>query len=163
VVALSATTFHEIRIRVDPTFVAGHAQPRAADGLREVWPLVMERAYAEYRGSHNAIARGGHPWTAMQAINGRLATRIELSDRYGTTELQRDIAAGKLVVLETKKGQPLGRGLEEGHAYAVTGTEERDGRLWVRLQNPWGVGDTESIPSDEIGRWFLAVDVGSVR
>jgi hypothetical protein len=100
----------------------------------------------------------------MQVLTGRVATRIKLSNGYGATELQRDLAAGKLVVLGTKPDQPLGRGLLERHSYAVMGTEERGGRLWVRLQDPRAVGgETESIPCDEIAQWFHAVDVGSVR
>lgn len=63
-------------------------------------------------------------------------------------QLQRDLAAGKIVNIGTrefgKKG--LGRngegkegGMVATHAYTVLGCEEKNGHRFVRVRNPWGM------------------------
>jgi hypothetical protein len=165
-----AKTFSEVKITVDAHFAQGHADPsEIASGADEIWPIVVEKAYAQLCGGYNAMARGGCPADAMEVLTGREAERIVpgwfAGLRYSSERLESDLAAGKLVALETKPGldrntPPL---LVEQHAYSVVGTEVRDGRLYVRLYNPWGTRQPDLVPCDELNKWFRRVDVGSVR
>ncbi len=107
----------------------------------------------------------------MQVLTGKEATQTKLNlfSDYRASQLQADLASGKLVVLQTKTGiggkaGPSGaRDLFEHHAYAVTGTEVIDGKVYLRLHNPWNVAEPKPIPFEELHDWFSAVDVGSVR
>ncbi len=181
----SQTTFRDVPVTVTQPFADGHARslPRG-DGPTEVWPLVVEKACAQYMGGYNKIARGGPPGDAMALLTGREATfvsfawPIRLFHRYGPDELQSDLASGKMVVLTTNPGigPPLDANatpserltnanahrLIESHAYFATGVEEHDGKLFVKLGNPWARDEPERVPFDEFTKWFAGVTVGSV-
>ncbi len=163
------TTFTDVRVTVDATFPSRHAIPAAApDGRAEVWPLVLEKAYAAYVGSYRAIGgHGGLPADAMRVLTGREASCIALSrtlgiPSYGATELQRDLIAGKLIVLGT--GAATARAdLVAKHAYWVSGTTVQNGKLYVTLHNPCNALDPAPVPVEDLDRLFTAVHVGSVR
>jgi hypothetical protein len=177
---LRAKTFSDVSVTVDGTYVIGHAVPRDGSGLNEVWPLVIEKAYAQYNGGYNAIGHGGNASDAMEILTGREATRTSLRwaaslfRSFPSERLQGDLAAGKLIVLQTRR--EIGRsanfraatnrdshGLQGDHAYEVTGTEERDGHVFVRLHNPWGHDEPGLVPFDELSTWFDSIHVGSAR
>ncbi|HTB79041.1 MAG TPA: C2 family cysteine protease [Polyangiaceae bacterium] len=180
----SRTTFRDVPVTVTQPFARGHAQLRPEAGAREIWPLVVEKACAQYMGGYNKIARGGPPGDAMALLTGREPTSVSfgwasrLFHRYGPDELQNDLASGKMVVLTTNPGigPPLNanstpaerltnanaHGLIESHAYFVTGVQQRDGKLLVKLGNPWARDEPDPVPFDEFTKWFAGVTVGSV-
>ena len=180
----SQTTFRDVPVTVTQPFARGHARLRGGDGPSEVWPLVVEKACAQYAGGYNDIARGGSAGHAMALLTGREPTFFSLAwparwvHPYDAGDLQADVAGGKLVVLTTQRGigPPLGsdstpaqrvtnakaHGLVENHAYFVTGTEERDGKTFVKLGNPWGRDEPDPVPFEEFAKWFGGVTVGSV-
>jgi hypothetical protein len=109
-----------VTVTVDGNFVGQHALERYAGGTREIWPLVMEQAYAVLNGGENHIARGGSPADAMMALTGKPAVTMALTSPedwarvppscggdpvppapYRVEDLKRDLAAHKPVVLET--------------------------------------------------------------
>jgi hypothetical protein len=177
-------TFRDVRVTVREPFVVGHARARPGDGGPEVWPLVIEKACAQYAGGCNGIGRGGDPTEAMAVLTGREPTYTSfgwlarLFKSYGANDLQSDLANGKLVVLGTNAGigGPLApdstpaqrqanadaHGLVGTHAYFATGVEQHDGRLFVRLGNPWGDTQPDLVPCDELTKWFSGVTVGSI-
>jgi hypothetical protein len=161
---LGRTTFTEVHVTVEPLFANGHAAARPAGKSNEVWPIVMEKAYAQFSGGYNAIAHGGLPSDAMQVLTGREARHTELGwlHSYPARDLQSDLAAGNLVVLGTRS-DVQGYGLLGGHSYVATGTYEQGGRLYTTLHNPWDSSEPQAVPVDEIGLLFHAVNVGSVR
>jgi hypothetical protein len=165
---LGRTTFSDVRVTVDGSFAVDHHAFQRADGSRnEVWPLVMEKAYAIYRGGYEAIGRGGVSTDAMQALTGRDAAYTKLwrvlgLRTYGADDLRRDLAAGKIVVLGTRPDAHE-HGLQGSHAYAVTGTEMKNGKLCVMLHNPSNNPEPDSVPVDDLERFFHGVDVGAVR
>ncbi len=130
--------------------------------MSEIWPLVFEKAYSQYMGGQIA---GCIPQTALELLTGRPAPSASVGEWTGYTaeELERDVAAGKPVIVSTKdEGQT--ETVVPHHAYVVTGTERRDGRLYVQMHNPWN--DCTPPPPIEYGhlrRSILAVDVGSVQ
>jgi hypothetical protein len=178
------TTFRAVQITVGEPYVIGHARVRAGGGHNEIWPLVIEKAYAQYAGGYNNIGRGGVPSVAMAVLTGREAMHVSFDwpnrwfQRYGAGELQTDLANGKMVILCTRAGigRPLGpnatpaqrqanlaaHGLLQGHAYFAAGVEQHDGRLFLKLGNPWGVAEPGLVPCDELAQWFSGVAVGSV-
>jgi hypothetical protein len=171
---LGAKTFTPVPVTVYGQFVCGHAKARTDDGGSEVWPLVIERAFQEYKDRDYGMCNGddkvgGPPMTAMELLTGKEARQIPLWSvsgyrNYSAGQLQRDIDSGKIVVLDTKKtfegANPYG--LTDFHAYVVTGTENYGGRLYVNLHNPYDTCDVR-VPYDDLENWFSAVDVGSVR
>lgn len=168
---LGKTTFSEVRITVDASYVFGHATPRKEGAFQEVWPVVVEKAFARYCGSYGAIHNGGSGALALEVLTGKEArqTRLSIFSHYGESQLQADLASGKPVVLQTRSGiggdggPTAARGLYAEHAYAVTGTDVIGGKLFVKLYNPWGRLDPPPVPFDELHQWFSAVDLGSVN
>ncbi len=179
---LGKTTFRDVPVTVSGPYVIGHARVRP--GSSEVWPLVFEKAYAQYAGGYNRIGRGGVPAVPMALLTGREPTSISLDwpkrwfQSYGADELRTDLANGKLVVFSTRAeiGSVLGpgvtpaerkarfdaHGLIGGHGYFAMGIEDHDGKSFVRLGNPWGDSQPDLVPCDEFSTWFSAVTVGSL-
>ena len=166
---LGQTTFSDVKLTVSAAYVTGHARPRTDGALSEVWPLVMEGAYAAYAGARALCA--GIASRPMQVITGREAEHIELRwyRGYSADRLASDLATGKIVTFGTKNdqskldGSAAAHHLVFGHEYLVTGTQTIDGKLCVTLHNPWDEGEPDPVPFDELKRWFASVDVGSVR
>jgi hypothetical protein len=161
-----------VDVKVDGQWMKGHAEVRDTlasfrdDGVSEVWPLVFEHAYAALRGGHNQICRGDLPTRTMEAVTGLPAHRTALTwgQTYAAEQLERQVADGKLVVLETRSGieSPQSHGLLDSHAYQVTGTEVQNGTLYLKLHNPWNKDEPDLVPFGELNEWFAGVDVGSV-
>jgi hypothetical protein len=165
---LGKTTFKDIDVTVDATYITDHARVRDDHGTPEVWPLVMEKAYAQYLGGYGKLESGGVARDAMRVLTGKPATQIGLGlfTSYRADRLQSDLAAGKLITFATEEGIEVDAEdhyLISNHAYVVTGTEMVDGKLCVTLHNPWGHLDPSPVPVGDIKRWFVAVDVGSVK
>jgi hypothetical protein len=160
------TTFTDVAITVDSHFAKGHAKPPDPVSPQESWPLVMEKAYALFRGGYNAIARGGRSADVMEVLTGKPAERIDLGwfSHYSAERLETDLAAGRPITFETKPGidDHTPPHLVDNHVYSVAGTEVRDGRLYVRLLNPWNHSQPDPIPCDEMNDWFRRVTVGPV-
>jgi hypothetical protein len=164
------TTFSEVKYTFDGLYGREHADPRVGDhDEHEVWPLVIEKAFAQYCGGYSKIGGQGSPARAMEALTGRPAVDIRLDAHpgYSASRLQSDFEAGKLVVLLSNKSMSgdAPPGLVGNHAYQVSAVELAGGRLWVQLHNPWNQKDKEPamIPFDRLTEWFAAVDVGSVK
>ena len=179
---LGPKTFKErtCEIAADEPYIDGHAiargdstDPKRPSTVYEVWPLVIEKAYAKLKDSYNAMAKGGYPHDAMEALTGKPATSVELDSRkYSFEQLWSDVAAGKVVLLSSKAGIPEEGtpdnpyGLHEKHAYIATDvTTGPDGKPMVVLHNPWNDPAEEPlpVPSRDLKRYFRAVDVGDPR
>jgi hypothetical protein len=110
---LGTKTFTPVPVTVDGQFVCGHARTRTDGGGSEVWPLVIERAFHEYKDRDFGMCdgdtkHGGPPMSAMELLTGKEANQISLRSfagykNYSAQRLQNDIDAGKIVVLDTKK------------------------------------------------------------
>jgi hypothetical protein len=174
--------FRDVQVTVREPFAVGHARVRPGGGPTEVWPLVVEKACAQVAGGYNRIGHGGNPAEAMALLTGREPTTTSFNwptrmfKTYGANELRSDLANGRMVVLSTRPGigdptangsTPVqssagAHGLLEAHAYFATGIEEHDGKLFVKMGNPWGDAQPDPVPCDELTKWFSGVTVGSV-
>jgi hypothetical protein len=164
---LAPTTFTEVQVTVDATFVKGHSEAREAGGSHEVWPLVMERALAKFYGGYAEINRGRSPALALEVLTGRAveSQRLGWSSSFGPSDLTSALGASKLVVLSTREDMsgPGAPNLIGEHAYAVTGVVTDHGRQVLLLQNPWNRAQPDPVPIEQLDRWFSHVHIGSAR
>jgi hypothetical protein len=165
---LAQTTFTEVHVTVDGTFVKGHAEAREAGSSYEVWPLVLEKACAVFYGGYAEINRGRSPALALEVLTGKPVESHGLGwlSSFGASDLTAAASAGKLVVLSTREdiGGPGAPNLIGEHAYAVTGVvNDHDGRQVLMLQNPWNRAQPTPVPIEQLDRWFSRVDIGSSR
>ena len=165
---LAQTTYTEVPVTVDGSFVQGHAEAReAGGGSYEVWPLVMEKALATFYGGYAQINRGRSPGLALEVLTGKPvdSQRLGWFSSFGPSDLTAALDAGKPVVLSTRQNVD---GLDSpnligGHAYAVTGVVSDHGRRVLTLQNPWNRAQPDPIPIEQLDRWFSHVQIGVAR
>ncbi len=140
---------NEVFVTVDgqlPTTGGTSLQYAKGQDRSELWVPLIEKAYAQWKGSYETIGNGGSPGAVMGALVGRQDSYTGLYDGidgerlYG--QLERAFEGGQSVVAAThgKDREELynGSGLYAWHAYTVLGVEEVDGEKYVQLRNPWG-------------------------
>ena len=141
----------------------------AADGKQELWPQLIEKAYAKAAGGYDAIGNGGSPAAALAAITG-IPVRPTYDccrpvDRFDLDELASALEAGQPIVASSIDTSSLedaddatralfqrdgwakyviGNAFHEGqlvtnHAYSVVAADPVRGT--VTVQNPWGWED----------------------
>jgi Calpain family cysteine protease len=109
----------------------------------ELWPMLIEKAYAKLDGNYQTVATGGSPATLWQALTGKHGA-MTVNALEGTARLfekmknaldeKRPVAASTAPAFKDYEGT----GLVKGHVYAVLGVEEKDGQKRVLMRNPWG-------------------------
>jgi hypothetical protein len=166
-------SYHEVRVAIDARFPSGAAEPRhpgSGDSTLgdEIWPLILEKACVQYKyaGSYAEASRGGHAADILPLLTGRPARHLKVDSEYGPAELQRDVNAGRLVVLDTR-AEPADRSLRGAHAYAVLGIGEGDDhKRYVTLLDSWPAAGAPhklvDVPLDDLRSSFQAVDVGEL-
>jgi hypothetical protein len=164
----TSRSFTEVKITVDLRYALGHAVARSdgPGGPNEVWPLVMERAYAAHVGGYMKLDQPGNAVDAIEVLTGRPAKNVAVGwPTYTAQDLQRDVDAGKLIVgiSEEKIDGKNPCNIVAKHSYAVVGTVTRDGSLFVCLRNPWHGGEISEVPWSEFKSTFKSVAVGSVK
>lgn len=144
-----------IEVPAGGPYVVGHARAVTDGRVYEVWPLVIEKAYAELRHGYNAIGKGGEVLSAMEALTGRPIVRLPPASAsqgvWGDPH--------SAVVLSSKRG--LGSnayGVMSEHAYAVTRCLGGPPPL-VELYDPVGDRQLRPIPVGELATLFAWVDV----
>lgn len=122
----------------------------------ELWPSILEKAYAEWKGGYQAIGRGGRVGDVVFAVSGKPGTAIlDTSTSSAQQEkIWRALKEGEAkkwpmaAVTFTTSPQDPGyvpsppdydakRGVPK-HAYLILGTEEEAGERYVHGYNPWG-------------------------
>lgn len=154
----------------------GYYYARARDP-RELWPALLEKAFAARAGSYGKI-EGGLPGEAMEAITGKRATDLDLR-ASGTSA---DATFAKLAAA-TKAGKPVtavtlgdgsakkyaGTNIYTDHTYTVWGTSVANGVKYVHLRNPWGESEPAGngkddgifkLPLDQFMKLYCGVSIG---
>lgn len=158
-------------------YIQGHAALRSDGAHDELWPLVIEKAYAQLRGGYNEIAKGGYPADALKALTGKAATTMEAAT-VTAQQIKQALDAHKVVVLSTRPDlTPLHNSCDPkqlpadnkscivpNHAYVVTRMEDAgQGEVMLHLGNPWNDPKWQppSFRLSDLAKSFAFVDVGS--
>ncbi|PVD38264.1 hypothetical protein C0Q70_00875 [Pomacea canaliculata] len=129
----------------------------------ELWPPLLEKAYAKLRGCYEALD-GGQMKDAMVDLTGGISEVISLEDKDKVNYELYDLlvcsfsmksmlgASISRPVGSTESEVGMSNGLYMGHAYSITGfqqlkTSKSVVRL-MRLRNPWGRGEWNGAWSD---------------
>ena len=131
-------------------------------GQKEIWPQVIEKAYATENGGYAGINYGGFPVVAMEELTGRMATAV-MSNSLTLTALQADITAGDLIVMDTPYSNNLPYNLVPGHAYMFEKLISGSNGPMVQLGNPWGFNQPALIPFAQLSSGITEIDIGKVH
>jgi len=115
----------------------------------ELWYPLIEKAYAQWKGSYDTIGNGGSAGRVMSEVLGRSQGYEWVSagrEDALYTRIQRDIARGVPMAAGThgtEKGPVhyTNTGVFADHAYSIVGYQTEGSKRFVVLRNPWG--DTE--------------------
>ena len=158
-----STQFKPVTVTVDNSFpsnsVNNGSNQAVVNGVKEIWPQILEKAVATLEGGYNAIANGGSPVLAMEELTGHSATPM-LASNLSEPSLQSDVAAGDLIVFDTPDGSNLPYNLVGDHAYMFDALVGSGSSAQVELINPWGFDQPGLIPLSQIGSVFAEIDVG---
>jgi len=111
----------------------------------ELWFPLIEKAYAQWKGSYDAIGNGGVAGQVMAEVMGKSYAYENLSgtntDRLyerikKAADNKQPIAAGTCGT--DQAARYTNTGVYANHAYSVLGVEEENGTKYVKLRNPWG-------------------------
>ena len=114
---------------------------------KELWPMILEKAYAKLNGCYNFIEAGKVQY-ALADMTGGVSEQIELRTVAGNKKqfwgrLQSLVSQGALMGAGSPENA-LGDsaisefGIVQGHAYAVLGIKEFDEYKLINLRNPHG-------------------------
>jgi Calpain family cysteine protease len=143
---------------IAPNGVNANPGQDVIDGQKEIWPQVVEAAYAKLNGGYDKIGKGGVPSNAMETLTGHDASS---GNTTSFAQLQQSLNQGKLITLDTPDKKSLPYNLVGDHAYMVVGTlTDSHGNQFVKLQNPWGYSQPSLVPVSAWGKVFDQEDVG---
>jgi hypothetical protein len=129
----------------------GGSNPYVHNGQNELWPMLMEKAFAKMFGGYTAIGSGGEAGSALMALTGAPLDHVALH-KTGTDALWAklsDASANGYPMVATTGGSAPDPDVITRHCYSVFGTEEKDGQRYVVLRNPWGHGEVGKDGADD--------------
>ena len=135
------------------------------NGVKEIWPQVIEQAVAQLNGGISAISSGGYPFVAMEELTGKQASWLfqpasSMTASQLFTQIQGYIKAGDMLTFDTPSS-PTGYNLVGGHCYMFDGLSGSGASASVTLLNPWGVDDPSSaIPLSKLAGNICQIDIG---
>ncbi len=124
---------------------------------RELWPALLEKAFAAKAGSYAAI-EGGVPGDAMSWLTGKPSSTITFRDAGVKADQVFDALslavkerrpATASTYGESSNAKYTNSGLYADHAYSVWGTEVSGGKKYVQLRNPWGESEPKNNGRDD--------------
>lgn len=112
----------------------------------ELWVGILEKAYAKWQGSYDAIGHGGRAGNVMAALTGRPHSYLPVSPSSNPDALFRQVkdcldqghSAAAGTHGKDRSDLYKGTGLYANHAYSILGAEEVNGTKYLVLRNPWG-------------------------
>jgi hypothetical protein len=162
--SFGTTSFKPVAINVTNSFpsnaVNNGATQDVANGEKEIWVQVLEKAVANLYGGYNMIGNGGYPSIAMEELTG-CAASTTASGSLTVSQLQAGIAVGDLITFDTGGSGELAYGLYGDHAYMFNGLSTVNGSVMVNLLNPWGFDDPQPIPFSQVSTVIVQADFGT--
>lgn len=107
----------------------------------ELWPMLIEKAYAKLDGGYQRVGVGGAPTTIWQALTGKrgqLTPHLTEGSNSLWKKINNALNEKRPVAATTTLGNVGDSGLSKGHVYSVLGVSEKDGQRLVTVRNPWG-------------------------
>jgi hypothetical protein len=150
----STNRFKDVPIKVDgdlyvrswggPLYGAGGRSDRGETTM-EMWFPLVEKAYAQWKGSYNTIGSGGLSNDVFEAIlgkDGRSTSVFPGSEDRLFQIIKTSIDAKQPVSAGTHGDDQAAlytnTGVYADHSYSILGYKERNGEKFVTLRNPWG-------------------------
>lgn len=143
------TVTAEFPVLADGTQPYIHENQEVLDGKRELWPAIMEKAYAQFLSQssnpidmYSTLNKGGNPADVLEAITGQ-RSEINEPQTYSIHQLatmhnnQQAIIFGTPNPSDPSVNQPafINKQLQPKHAYYVSHIDQQRNR--VTLRNPW--------------------------
>mmetsp|Transcript_110309 Transcript_110309/g.321253 ORF Transcript_110309/g.321253 Transcript_110309/m.321253 type:complete len:243 (+) Transcript_110309:794-1522(+) len=139
-------------------------RPRAylSNSGKEIWPMVVEKAFAKLHGSYQAIGEGGLIAHALEALTGGHARTARANGLDWPKLKQAVVDPSCFVGAGTHNGldEKLMNGIVGGHAYSILQAIEvppddkgNEGVNLLLLRNPWGHGEWKGDWSDNSRLW----------
>lgn len=145
--------FKDVAIKVDGDLYTrsyggalyGHSANSSDPKKMELWFPLVEKAYAQWKGSYNEIGNGGHSSSVFEAVLGKPGQDMYVSsgnlDRVFDTikksiDAKQPVAAGTYG--ESEEARYTNSGVYADHAYSVLGYEQVGTEKYVIMRNPWG-------------------------
>ncbi len=136
-------------VNVDSDVAAGSyggAKYASARDKNELWPGLLEKAYAKWKGGYERIGNGGNASDLFEAVSGKASNWGDVRDFKADTlfkKIQTTTASHKPVAAGTwgdssPNANFSGTGVHGDHFYTVLGAGEENGQKYVTLRNPWG-------------------------
>lgn len=149
----------QVKITVDDDVARknGEAMYLSGRDSKELWPGLIEKAYAKWKGGYERVGNGGSASDLFMSISGRAADWGELKDYKpdalwkkikSTTDKHHPVAAGTFADNDPRAHYE-GTGVHGDHFYSVLGASEENGTKYVTLRNPWGFDEPTGNGADD--------------
>jgi hypothetical protein len=142
------------------TPVYGHSQDE-----HELWPSLLEKAYAKLHGSYQAL-EGGNIAEALVDLTGGAPEEIDLDDDDGRALAESGQLWSRLLLYQQEQyllgcayicdgaaEVDTGSGLLQNHAYGIMRVVETRGHRLIKCRNPWGMKEWNGDWSDTSSLW----------
>lgn len=173
-------TFHQdgkpVQVTVDSDFPVREdsngnatdilAYARTGSRADELWPMIMEKAYAQLDGNSYARIEGGWPGDAVELITGKPVQRLDLDastpaeTQTRLNDLQDRLNAGEYLTVSTRSTGPFeNKGMWPTdiaplHAYSIEQVDVEQELIY--LHNPWGSAhNPRPLTLDEFSKYFI--------
>jgi len=149
-----------------------YAQPtKTIEGNAEIWPLLIEKAYAVAHGGYNKIV-GGWGSQAMETLSGKISEKKRTGSFSSPDDLGKQVkewldkgqavtAASEHFFLPWKKRAQKKAGVIGGHEYSVISVDLS--AKTVNLQNPWGFQHLMDFPLADFQKHFDNVSTNPTK
>ncbi len=122
----------------------------------ELWPALIEKAYAQWKGGYDAVGNGGSPGDMMASLTGKPASYEANSTTTAEalyTRIKTQASAAHPMTASTygedQAALYTNTGVHANHAYTVLGAGEENGQKYVQVRNPWGNGEAGQDGKDD--------------
>lgn len=144
--------WEEVEVTVSADFPQNSAQLSgdSAGQAQEIWPQLIEKAYAQLNGGYDGFENGGSPSNALATLTGNDVDSREPGE-YSFEDLSSDFGDGNgedaitFLAPENFTGDAAqlaqDHNVHAWHTYSVTRVYEENGVQMVELNNPWGSED----------------------
>jgi hypothetical protein len=121
----------------------GSSKGDKGEKTMELWYPLVEKAYAQWKGSYDTIGSGGLANRVMEDIMGKPARQDWVNENNQAqtwATIKRAIDSKQPIAAGTHDPDDryTNTGVYGDHAYSVLGYEEVNGEKYVQLRNPWG-------------------------